>query len=189
MRVPLEIAILEDAVTKDAVEKEIRKRTERLDRHHRRLTSCRVVLESGHRASEGSTTVRARVEVGAPPGHRLVGKEEAREDSATGSALTAVRSAFDSVERQLAKLSARQSGHVKRHVEQEVRGFVTKLFDDYGFLETETGREVYFHRNSVVGREFDSLERGAGVAFSEEAGREGPQASSVRVIVPPRSGR
>ena len=44
------------------------------------------------------------------------------------------------------------------------------------------GHEVYFHRNSVLGDEFDRLEVGNEVTFSEEAGEKGPQASTVRRI-------
>ncbi len=63
------------------------------------------------------------------------------------------------------------------------RALITRLIDDYGFIETVDGREIYFHRNSLVGdTPFEALEPGAGVAFSEEAGEEGPQASSVRVV-------
>jgi cold shock CspA family protein len=51
--------------------------------------------------------------------------------------------------------------------------------DDYGFIVTPDGREVYFHRNSVVGGDFDRLEAGADVRFVEELGEQGPQASTV----------
>jgi cold shock CspA family protein len=52
--------------------------------------------------------------------------------------------------------------------------------EDYGFLEAPDGREVYFHRNSVLNGGFDRLTPGTRVAFAEEAGEEGPQASTVR---------
>ncbi len=50
---------------------------------------------------------------------------------------------------------------------------------DYGFLETPDNREIYFHRNSVLGPGFDKLEIGAEVRFVEEEGEQGPQASTV----------
>jgi cold shock CspA family protein len=51
-----------------------------------------------------------------------------------------------------------------------------------GRIATADGREVYFHRNSVLNTTFDHLKTDVEVRFSEEMGDEGPQASSVRVI-------
>jgi cold shock CspA family protein len=53
---------------------------------------------------------------------------------------------------------------------------------DYGKIETADGRQVYFHRNSVIDASFDDLELGAELRFIEEAGEKGPQASSAYVI-------
>jgi cold shock CspA family protein len=41
---------------------------------------------------------------------------------------------------------------------------------------------VYFHRNSVLDDAFDDLEVGSRVAFVEERGDKGPQASTVQVV-------
>jgi cold shock CspA family protein len=41
-------------------------------------------------------------------------------------------------------------------------------------------RRIYFHRNSVIDGGFDRLAVGAHVAFTEEEGDKGPQASTVR---------
>ena len=51
----------------------------------------------------------------------------------------------------------------------------------FGFLETADGREVYFHRNSVLDGGFDKLDAGQRVVFVEEEGEKGPQASTVRI--------
>lgn len=51
----------------------------------------------------------------------------------------------------------------------------------YGFIETPDGRRIYFHKNSVLDADFDRLDVGELVRFREEAGEEGPQASSVHV--------
>jgi cold shock CspA family protein len=53
---------------------------------------------------------------------------------------------------------------------------------DHGFLETPDGREIYFHRNSVLNAKFDDLVSGTEVAFAEEQGDKGPQASTVHVV-------
>ena len=58
----------------------------------------------------------------------------------------------------------------------------TTILSDYGRIQTPDGREIYFHRNSVVNSDFDQLEPGLEVRFSEEPGDEGPQATSVQLI-------
>jgi cold shock CspA family protein len=62
--------------------------------------------------------------------------------------------------------------------------FRSELHPDeaYGRIETPDGRLIYFHRNSVVGADFDALRIGAEVRFHAEAGERGPQASTVHVI-------
>jgi cold shock CspA family protein len=54
--------------------------------------------------------------------------------------------------------------------------------DNCGFIETADGREVFFHRNSVLDEAFDRLTVGSEVRFVEEMGEKGPQASTVRLI-------
>jgi cold shock CspA family protein len=51
-----------------------------------------------------------------------------------------------------------------------------------GRLRTADGREIYFHRNSLVNADFERLEPNMEVRFSEEAGEKGPQASSVQLV-------
>ena len=56
------------------------------------------------------------------------------------------------------------------------------LTEGFGFLETADGREIYFHKNSVLDGAFSRLSVGARVAFAEEPGDKGPQASTVRLL-------
>ena len=77
----------------------------------------------------------------------------------------------------------RRRGQKKNH-EPAPAARVAKLFptEDYGFLETRDGRELYFHKNSVLNHGFERLEIGAEVSFTEELGDKGPQASTVRPV-------
>jgi cold shock CspA family protein len=61
---------------------------------------------------------------------------------------------------------------------------VTKLssHEGYGFLTTPEGEEIYFHRNSVLNDAFERLAIGTRVRFVEEAGEQGPQASTVAIV-------
>jgi cold shock CspA family protein len=61
---------------------------------------------------------------------------------------------------------------------------VTQLDHDkgFGFLESADGREIYFHRNSVLNDAFGRLKIGTRVSFSEEMGDKGAQASTVKLL-------
>jgi hypothetical protein len=63
----------------------------------------------------------------------------------------------------------RQRRGVKLH-EPQPRASVSKLFPEgnYGILKTHDGREIYFHRNSVLEPEFDRLQKRMTVYYAEE---------------------
>ena len=61
-------------------------------------------------------------------------------------------------------------------------GFQLSPEQGYGKIEASDGRIIYFHKNSILGAEFDKLEVGTEVRFAEEQGERGPQASTVHVI-------
>ncbi len=44
---------------------------------------------------------------------------------------------------------------------------------------------LYFHKNSVLGDEFERLEPGTGVRYVEEQGEKGPQASTIQIMDKP----
>lgn len=92
----------------------------------------------------------------------------------------ALTAAFAAMERQLEDYDRKQRGEVK-HPDVDRVGRVREVFrsEGYGFIETEEGRQVYFHENDVREGSFEQLEKGTPVAFAEESGEEGPQASAV----------
>jgi cold shock CspA family protein len=94
----------------------------------------------------------------------------------------AIRDAFDAARRRLEDYAGRQRGAVKSHEERH-RARVSRLFPEegYGFLATPDGREIYFHRHSVLHPGFDRLAIGTEVRFVEESGEKGPQASTVAI--------
>ena len=160
----------------EAVEAKIREKMSKLDQFSDRVMSCRVVVEESQRKQHQGKLFSVRIDM-TVPGKELVVNRMENEDL-----YVAVRDAFDAAKRQLEEHARKRRGDVKLHQESP-RGKVVKLFpfDGYGFIMTNDGREIYFHRNSVIEPTFDNLEEGAEVAFLEEQGKEGPQA--VRVAV------
>lgn len=156
---------------------EIRERAEKLERVHDRITRCRVVVEVPHRHKKDGIHYNVKIEM-TVPGGELVVKREPNEDLSV-----AIRDAFDAARRKLEETTDRQRREVKRHEGPPVAK-ITSLFQDkgYGFITTPDGREIYFHRNSVLKQDFQKLKLGMEVRFAEEQGDKGPQASTVTVI-------
>ena len=60
-----------------------------------------------------------------------------------------------------------------------------KWFNDtkgYGFIQQESGEDVFVHYTAVIGEGFKSLKEGDGVEFDVTQGPKGPQASNVRKV-------
>lgn len=60
-----------------------------------------------------------------------------------------------------------------------------KWFNDqkgFGFIEADSGHDVFVHFSSIEGEGFKSLAEGDKVSFVEEKGAKGPQAVKVRKI-------
>jgi cold shock CspA family protein len=94
----------------------------------------------------------------------------------------AIRDAFKATRRQLQDYVRCLRHDVKTH-HPTPHAKVSKLFpkEGYGFIETPEGREIYFHKNSVLNSAFEHLDLGDEVIFSEEAGDKGPHATSIRL--------
>lgn len=174
MQVPLEISTRQIQLS-PALEADLRKRAARLERYFDRITSCRIAVERpGNHHNEGGP-YRVRVDI-TVPGAELVADKEGEDLN------TAVRDAFQAAERQVDEFSQRRRGDVKTPVGPPT-GRVVRIFpeDGFGFIEGGDGREIYFHRNSVIDG-FDGLTVGSEVRFAEEQGVEGPQASTVSLV-------
>ena len=52
----------------------------------------------------------------------------------------------------------------------------------FGFIDTGSGNDLFFHMSAVVGANFDDLHEGQRVSFTEGRGQRGPRAEEVRPI-------
>jgi CspA family cold shock protein len=61
-------------------------------------------------------------------------------------------------------------------------GTIKKLTDKgFGFIEGERG-DIFFHHSALAEGDFDSLQEGQKVEYTEGRGPKGPRAEDVRVI-------
>jgi cold shock CspA family protein/ribosome-associated translation inhibitor RaiA len=160
----------------------IRAKADKLRRFCDDIVSCRVAVERRQQRQRLGNPHRVRIEVTIPPNKDLVVSREPGEAEPHEPLPAMVRDAFKAMERQVKDASSKRRGEVKAH--EEPVALVARLHaGEYGFLITNEGREIYFHRNALAqGDSFDDLAVGTEVRYVESMGDEGPQASTVRVV-------
>jgi cold shock CspA family protein len=184
----------------DALESDVLERVAWLEQFYTDIVRCRVIVELPHRHRRDGRHFHVRIEMTVPGGEPIVishepslhgrlkhvdagvHRKETEIEAVHRYAAVAIREAFDAARRRLEDVAREQRGTVKTH-EVPAHGEVVELetADGYGFIQSGENR-VYFHRASVLDDAFDDLSIGTRVAFVEEQGEQGPQASTVRVL-------
>ena len=162
-----------------AVEHLVREELAALTRFEPAITTCRVQVVAPHQRHRTGNRFEVHLRLGVPGGPVVISREPGDADAHVALDLT-VRDAFRAARRRLQDRVRRRHGRVKSHAAMPA-GRVTRIDGDHGFLATDDGRDVYFHRHAVLDDRFDALVPGDPVAFVEEAGDRGPQASTVRL--------
>jgi len=181
MDVPLEIAF-HNLESSTAVETRVRERVAKLEKLFPRLVACRVVVEAPHRQHQKGNIFRVRIEMSVPGDDLVVSKEpnRAQERFADPDVYVVLKDAFDTAERMLKDYKGKQSGDVKTH-DTPMHGHIMRInpANDFGFLRSAEGSQLWFHRNSVMNEELESFTEGDPVHYVEVIGETGPQASKV----------
>lgn len=184
MQVPLQISYRHTEPS-DALNALIEEKADELEDFYPRIIGCHVFVERPgqhhHRQGKGAH-YRVRIEL-TVPGKLLVVSRDPPLHKANEDPFLAASEAFHEIRRQLQDFIRIRRGDVKTSVHSP-HARVTRLHpeEDHGFLETADGREIYFHRASVLDGGFDRLQIGTEVRFAEEQGEKGPQASSVQLV-------
>lgn len=181
MKLPLEVTF-RHMEPSDAMDANIREHVERLEKFVDNIMSCHVIVEAPHQHHRHGQMYKISIQITLPK-HKINVSRGRDLHHAHEDPYVAIRDAFNAARQQLQKIVRVRRGDVKQH-EAPPHGRVASLSpaENYGKIESHDGREIYFHRNSVLNGEFDNLEVGLEVRFHEEMGEEGPQASSVQVV-------
>lgn len=166
----------------DGFRRRIEENIAELEDRFGKITACRVFMRgpSEHHRSGGAFEVRVHLEL--PAGRQVDIGRTPDEDERHGDPWFAINDAFKRARRVLQDKVRRMQRQEKLH-EAAPMATVRLVHKDegYGFLKTSDGRDIYFHRNSVLNGGFDRLTPGTRVVFAEEAGNKGPQASTVKL--------
>lgn len=191
MQVPLEISY-NHVSRSEWIDDYIKTRVGKLEHYTDDIVACRVVIEQTQNQHRTGNPYRTLVELTLPAKRELVAEKEGRVTDPHVQLRPIIRNAFEAMEKQLKKQTAKRSGQVKYGNDETVPPVATvvRLFDDkgYGFLKNMSGEELYFHRNSVLHDGFSRITVGTRVRFEPEEGEEGLQASTVQIIDKPGVG-
>jgi cold shock CspA family protein len=204
MQSPLQITF-RNITPSATIEEWVRTEAVKLDSFYNRVMGCRVTIEVPHRHHRKGSPYHIRIDLTVPGEEIVVKREPSLSHRAQQLGETdikkhlevrtphknlraAINDAFRAAGRRLQDHARRQRGDIKSHSPLQVAR-VGKILqgEGYGFLTSDDGRGIYFHKNSVLNGAFSHLKVGTRVSFVEELGEKGPQASTVRTISKERS--
>ena len=163
----------------DAAERDVAAWADKLAEAFDRIIRCDVVVEAPHHHHRQGRQHHVRI-VLSVPGDTIVISHEGPHDRAHEDLHVAIRDAFHAARRRLEDWVRRDLRHREEPDEAHGRVAYVDVEGAWGYLDAPDGHRVYFHRNAVVGAgQTLPIAVGDEVRFTEEAGEQGPQASSV----------
>ena len=61
------------------------------------------------------------------------------------------------------------------------QGIIKRLTDrGFGFIDTGSDKDMFFHSSNVEGENYDQLQEGQRVSYTEGRGPKGPRAENVK---------
>ena len=172
-----------EMVASPAVQNMVADHVKKLERLYGRITACRVVVKGpGNRHKTGGL-YDVNIRLALPDGLEVDIGRTPKDDERHSDLPFAINDAFKRAGRRLQDSARRMEGMVKSHEGQPV-GTVVRLDPggEFGFLRSNDGKEIYFHRNSVLDGEFSELAVGSRVVFADEIGEKGAQATTVKPV-------
>jgi len=165
-----------------ALEARIGELAERLDKFSAQIMHCHVIVEAPPKHQHQGGLFEVRIDLTVPDREIAIRRSHPIRHSHEDP-YVALRDAFRAARRKLEDYERERRPPAKTHIGPP-HGRISELHpqESSGRIETEDGRLIYFHRNSVMGRPFEQLSVGTEVSFTEEQGDLGPQASTVHVV-------
>lgn len=187
VQIPIEVAFHNIQSTPWA-EEEIRARVAKLEKIYDRLTTCRVRVERRARNSARTIPPVVRIELSVPGYKDIVvahEPEHLQRKFQTPELRDAIGEAFRVAEKRLLEFKRKLRMPTTDGGQETGKQRLGQIADlpaeqDFGFILTDTGSMLYFHRNSVLVGDFEDLRTGDAVTYVEDMGDTGPTASKVR---------
>ena len=173
----------------DWAEDQILDHIERLEEIYDRLITCRVRVDQRNDNANHTIPPVVRIEISVPGNKDIVVAHEPdhlQRKFQAPDLKNAINEAFRIAEDRLARYKDQlidRTAPGTHEAANELLGQVAEItpVEDFGFLLTASGSLLYFHRNSLLSGDFDSLKTGDEVRYVEAVGDTGPIATKVRV--------
>ena len=167
----------------DAIESDIQRRIDELEKFHPRIIGCNVVVDAPHRDKHKGKIFEVRIDLSVP-GDDIAVTREAGVNHAHEDVYVAIRDSFDAARRLLEDKVRKMSGHRTKHHPAISHGLVERIFEEegYGFIKTEDGHEVYFDRDSLTKSVWPQIKIGSKLRFKERDGDKGPYGTQVSLL-------
>jgi len=165
-----------------AFEARIQELAGNLEKFSAHIMHCHVIVEAPPKHQHQGGLFEVRIDLTVPERQIAIRRTRPIHHSHEDP-YVALRDAFHAARRKLEDYERERLPPAKTHVGPP-HGRICELHpeQDFGRIETDDGRLIYFHRNSVMDRPFEQLSIGTEVRFHEEPGDLGPQASTVHVM-------
>jgi cold shock CspA family protein/ribosome-associated translation inhibitor RaiA len=172
-----------EMVASPAAQDMVADHVKKLERLYGRITACRVVVKGPGNRHQTGGLFDVNIRLALPDGREVDIGRTPKQDERHSDLPFAINDAFKRAGRRLQDSARRMEGMVKSHEGQPV-GTVVRLdpAGEFGFLQSNDGKEIYFHRNSVLDGEFSELAVGSRVVFADEIGEKGAQATTVKLL-------
>jgi CspA family cold shock protein len=70
-----------------------------------------------------------------------------------------------------------------RKLDEMAEGKIKRLMDKgFGFIDTGTDKDLFFHNSALEGVTFEELREGERVSYTEGRGQKGPCAENVKLV-------
>jgi cold shock CspA family protein len=173
---------LHGAEPSEAVSRLITGHVTELEGVYGRITACHVSVKAPGQHHRKGGLFEVSVHLSLPDGREVNVGRTPRLDERYANILFAVNDAFRRARRQLQDQVRRLQTQTKMHEAQPMGAVIQFDGDaDFGFIQTDDGHEIYFHKHSILDGPPLRIDRGSRVTFVEEAGEKGPRASTVRL--------
>ena len=182
MQTPLEIEF-QDMAASPAVQEQVAGLVKKFETRDGRITAGRIIVKGPGNRHQTGGLYEINIRLALPDGREVnVGRTPTADERHSDLAF-AINDAFKRARRRLQDNARRMEGMVKSHEGQPI-GTVVRLDPggEFGFLRSNDGKEVYFHRNSLLDGKFSELAVGSRVMFADEIGEKGAQATTVKLL-------
>jgi ribosome-associated translation inhibitor RaiA len=166
-----------------ALGQRISNKAQKLLKFHPYVSYCRIVVNQPHHHKHKGNLYNIHLEIKVPGQELVINKQPGVKTHPHQDPYVAVDDAFKAAERSLNRYKEKMEGIIKHH-QPPLHGTISKLENNYGYIESPNHSEIYFHENTLDSKmKFSDLTVGSTVHFAlVNESTEDLKASYVKLV-------